>query len=343
VAAGYAIVLATYNGAEWLEAQLESIRAQTAGDWRLYARDDGSTDATLERLREAASRDPRIEVIGTDARNLGAAASFGVLLQHALDRSERYVFLADQDDVWLPDKCARMLAIMSGQEFKGGATKPLLVHSDLAVVAGNLSPIHASFAAQQGFDAGGADRAARLLLANHVTGCATLVNAALLRCALPMPRVAMHDWWLAQCAAAFGEVHFLDVAMVQYRQHGGNVVGARGQPERAATIAASPANWWRESAARFLDGLRQLWEIRARARAQRILMVEGTRRALEILWNGLGKEVGTPFSRMAAARASGALPASFARRVLVLARVAFLPSMRAKLGDERAGAPETSA
>jgi len=338
--AGYAIVLSAYNGAAWLEAQLESIGAQTAGDWRLYARDDGSSDATVELLRRAAAREPRVRLVPSGARNLGAPASFGVLLQHALDRGERHVFLADQDDVWLPDKCARMLAAMAEREQAAGASTPILVHSDLCVVAEDLSVVHASFAAQQGFRAED-DRGARLLLANTVTGCATLVNAALLRCALPMPRVAMHDWWLAQCAAVFGEVHFVDSPTVRYRQHGANAVGAQGRPERAAAIAGSPVAWWRESAGRFLAGLRQLWELRARARSRSLAMRSEAGRALEVLWGGLAE--GSALSRMSAARQSGALPRGFARRVLVLARIASLPSLRARLGDERAGGLETTA
>jgi len=333
----YAIVLSAYDGAPYLEAQLESIRGQSAARWRLYARDDGSRDDTAERLREWMRRDARIELLAVDGRNLGPAASFGVLLQHALDRGERYVFLCDQDDVWLPAKCERMLAMMRARQAVAGEDVPLLVHSDLRVVDHELLPVHPSFVEQHRIDAKEERRGTRLLVGNSVTGCASLVNAALLRCALPMPEVAMHDWWLALCAAAFGEVMFLDEPTVLYRQHGSNVVGAHGLPERARTILQSPRTWWLASARRFLKGLHQDWVLRDRARARGLPMSAPVRESLDVLWDGLAAAGGTSLSRVQAARRSGALPRAWVMRCLFLSRVALLPLLRARLGDEREG------
>lgn len=330
---GYAIVLSAYDGAPWIEGQVESIRGQTARDWRLYARDDGSGDDTPERLRRLAREDSRIEVLARDGRNVGPAESFGALLQHALDRGERHVFLSDQDDVWLPDKCERLLAVMAACEARSGADTPILVHSDVCVVAEDLSTIHPSFARQQGFAAGGEPRTRRLLLGNSVTGCATLVNAALLRCALPMPAVAMHDWWLAQCAAAFGEVHYLDSPTVLYRQHEANTVGARNWLARAAGAARSPRSWWIGSARRFLQGLHQVWVIRSRARTRGLALAPVVRETIEQLSEGLAPDRGV-VARLSAAVRSEALPRPIALRLLLLSRIAMLPFLRARLGDE---------
>lgn len=330
----YAVVLSAYDGAAHINAQIESIEAQTAGRWRLYVRDDASGDDTYARLVECARGEPRIELQPADGLNLGAAASFGTLLQLALDRGERYVFLSDQDDVWLPKKCARMVEEMVAKEAEVGAGVPVLVHTDLRVVGSDLSLIHDSFTELLRIDAVGDLHARRLLLGNSVTGCATLVNAALLRCALPMPTVAMHDWWLAQCAAAFGEVVFLDEPLVLYRQHGRNVVGARGLLARAGTILRTPRAWWLESARRFLAGLHQVWIIRWRADARGLPMVSDMRQAIDVLWRGLA-ERGSLWSRIGAARRSRGLPRSLPMRGLFLMRVALLPVLRARLGDER--------
>jgi rhamnosyltransferase len=331
----YTIVLSAYDGAPYLDAQIESIRAQTAREWRLLVRDDGSSDDTHRRLCEWAAREPRIDLLPRDGRNLGPAASFGVLLRHAVERDSRHVFLSDQDDVWVAGKCERMLAAMAAREAAVGSGVPLLLHSDLRVVGSDLAEIHRSFAALQQMDPADARAPARLLLRNSVTGCATLVNAALLRCALPMPGVAMHDWWLAQCAAAFGEVHFVPEALVLYRQHGRNAVGARGLLVRTRDTLRSPRAWWSESAQRFLAGLRQVWVIRARARAMGLRMVPGVERAADALWRGLGEGPMALRSRLAAAVRSGALPGPLPMRLLVLARVAALPRLRARWGDER--------
>ena len=332
----FAIVLSVYNGAAYLDAQLESIRGQSAGNWRLYARDDGSSDESGRRLREFALRDPRIEVIASEGRNLGPAASFAALLQHALDRGERYVFLSDQDDVWLPDKCAHMLALMLEREANLGRDVPLLVHSDLCVVDQDLSRIHPSFLSLQGIDAGDKRRAVRLLLGNSVTGCASLVNAPLLRCALPMPEVAMHDWWLAQCAGAFGDVAFLDSSTVLYRQHGKNVVGARGLLARATASLRTPRAWWLASARRFLQGLHQIWVLRSRARLRGLAVSPEVLRSVDLLSEGLAASRAL-HSRLAAVLRSGALPRALTMRCLLLARVVLLPLLRARLGDERKG------
>lgn len=331
----YTIVLSAYDGAPHLDAQLASICAQTAKGWRLLVRDDGSSDDTHRRLRAWAAREPRIELLPRDGRNLGAAASFGVLLRHAVERGSRHVFLSDQDDVWVPEKCERMLGAMASREAAVGEGIPILLHSDLRVVGPDLAGIHPSFMALQRMDAADGRAPARLLLRNAVTGCATLVNAALLRCALPMPEVAMHDWWLAQCGAAFGEVHFVADALVLYRQHGRNAVGARGPLLRTRDMLRSPLAWWSASAQRFLAGLRQVWILRARARAMGWPMNPGVERAAEVLWDGIGETRTGLRSRLAAVARSGALPGPWTMRALVLARVAWLPRLRARWGDER--------
>jgi rhamnosyltransferase len=335
----FAVVLAAYNGAAHIEDQVESIRAQTAARWRLYVRDDGSCDGTQALLAACAARDPRIEFLPSDGLNLGPPASFGLLLQRALDCGERYVFLSDQDDVWLPDKCARMLAALRAIEVADGAEKPLLLHSDLRVVDEDLTVIHESFTTLLRIDAGEEMRGLRELFGNSVTGCATLVNAALLRCALPMPQVAMHDWWLGLCAAAFGRIEFLPEPSVLYRQHGRNVVGARGLRERAATVVRTPRAWWLDSAGRFLAGLRQLWILRARARSRGLPVAHDLRDAVELLWRALA-EGGSLWSRITAVARTRAWPRSLPMRGLLLTRVAVLPLLRSRLGDERPSGAE---
>lgn len=332
----FAVVLSAYDGAAHVEAQVESIRAQTLRDWRLYVRDDSSRDDTYTRLAACAARDPRIEVLAPDGRNLGPAASFGLLLQQAFDRGERYVFLSDQDDVWLPAKCERMLSQMRALEAETGADMPILVHTDLRVVDDALATIQESFTRFLRIDAAEEQRARRLLFGNSVTGCATLVNAALLRCALPMPEVAMHDWWLGLCAGAFGKLEFIDEPAVLYRQHGRNVVGARGLRARAATIMRTPRAWWLDSARRFLAGLRQVWVLRVRAQSRGLAMTRDVRDAIEVLWGGLA-ERDTLWSRVRSVARSQAWPRSLPMRFLLLARIALLPMLRGQLGDERAG------
>ncbi len=93
------IVLATYQGAEYVGTLVESVRRQSHRDWTLLARDDGSSDGTVEILEGFAARDGRIRLLEGGGPPRGAVGNFGVLLQRACDLGGDCVFLADQDDV----------------------------------------------------------------------------------------------------------------------------------------------------------------------------------------------------------------------------------------------------
>lgn len=222
------ILLATYNGARFLAEQIASIQAQTFGNWRLLVRDDGSTDDTREILRARAARDERIEVLSDGRGNLGVLGNFAALAAAALDRPARYVAFADQDDVWHPQKLAWQLEHIRATEQKAAAETPIAVHTDLAVVDGQLQPLHPSFLRYQGLWHEAEEPLRTLVVQNFVTGCTLLINRPLLELAVPIPPEALvHDWWLALCAAAAGHLEFLPQATVSYRQHGGNTIGAK--------------------------------------------------------------------------------------------------------------------
>jgi glycosyltransferase involved in cell wall biosynthesis len=245
------VLLSSYNGARFITEQIESIRQQTLADWTLVVRDDGSSDGTARILESLAAADPRIAMLRDDRGNLGPAQSFGVLMQAALDAGAGYAAFADQDDVWHPDKLERELDLLRTREAAAGSAVPLLVHSDLTVVDEELRPIHRSFLEYQGLGADGVAPLQTLLTQNFVTGCTTVVNRALLRTALPLPDVVMHDWWLALCAAAMGEVVCCPPATVLYRQHGQNAAGSRSWVRAALGAALHPVRWWRGSLAAF--------------------------------------------------------------------------------------------
>lgn len=220
--------MATYGGEPFIVEQLESLRRQSFRDWVLWVRDDGSPDATVEVVRRYAELDPRIRLVEDQLGNLGPAGNFGALLGHAHAHGARYVFLADQDDIWRDDKMERQLALMAQHEADDGGARPRVMYSDLEVVDRGMERIHRSF---MRFEMLRHERRPLpvLLAQNFVTGCTMLVNRELLEVALPIPpRVMMHDWWLALCAAATGSLHHLPEQTVRYRQHGNNQVGAQG-------------------------------------------------------------------------------------------------------------------
>ncbi len=238
------IVLSAYNGARYIAEQIESIRAQSRTDWRLVVRDDGSGDDTIRIVEEFSSRDDRIRLRRDGRGNLGPAASFGVLLEHAEACGADYVALADQDDVWMADKLDRQLTLLGTHQASVGPDHPMLVHSDLALVDHDLRPVHPSFLRHQRLEHVATDPLRRLLVQNFVTGCTVVLNRALLRAVIPIPHVVMHDWWLALCAAALGSLLFLPEATVRYRQHGANVLGSRGVMRQYLDAFRRPGEWW---------------------------------------------------------------------------------------------------
>lgn len=221
-----AVLMATFDGAAHLPAQLDSLFAQTVRDWTLAVRDDGSTDGTQAILDDYARRFPgRIRRLETPAVRMGAKGSFGALLQECTSDA---IFFADQDDVWLPHKIERSLAVLNALEDAHGRDTPMLVHTDLRPVDASLAPLTDSYWRYHGLDFQRGERLGRLLVRNVVTGCATLVNRPLRDLALPLPDAAfMHDWWLALVASAFGRVQAIPEATVLYRQHAANAIGAR--------------------------------------------------------------------------------------------------------------------
>ncbi|WP_111608877.1 MULTISPECIES: glycosyltransferase family 2 protein [Marinomonas] len=219
------ILLATYNGAKYLEAQLDSLLSQTYTDWTLIAHDDGSTDKTCDILRAYQSQYPDIIEILEDGVTFGCARdNFTYLLEAS---TAEYVMFCDQDDVWLPEKIAKTFYTMQQLE---GLHKglPIVVHTDLMVVDESLGSIAPSMFDYQGLNRS-IDGLLQILAKNTVTGCTMMINRRAISSALPMSACAvMHDWWIAaNVIKQQGVIGFIDESLIQYRQHSSNSVGTK--------------------------------------------------------------------------------------------------------------------
>ena len=210
-----AVLLSTYNGEAFLAAQLDSLRAQSGVQVEVFARDDGSTDATLEILAGYARWWPQLAAPMTGP-NLGPAASFLTLLGGEMESFDGFAF-CDQDDVWLPDKLA--MATSRLQDVGGGS--PALYCSRVMCVDRSLRPLGPAPIKRDG-------RFAHLLFENIAFGATVVMNAAArdrVRSRPPTSGVIMHDWWCALVASAFGSVIYDEHPGLLYRQHGDNQIG----------------------------------------------------------------------------------------------------------------------
>src|SRR5687767_8578521 len=108
-AAHIVILLATHNGARFIEEQIWSIQKQTVSNWKLLVRDDASQDGTLELLADLARGDERIHLVAKAHGRLGIVGNFAELMRIAHAEGADYTFFADQDDVWASNKLADQL------------------------------------------------------------------------------------------------------------------------------------------------------------------------------------------------------------------------------------------
>jgi len=226
------ILLSTYNGSRYLRDQLDSLRNQTYKDFEIIARDDVSSDGTLEMLK---SYD--IKFLESE-RNLGAKGSFSELLYYAAVYSDSdYFMFCDQDDVWGRDKIEKTITKMQEMEKKFGDA-PLLVHTDLEVVDENMKAISISMWEYEHINPS-LNSLNRLLIHNTITGCTMMINRELAKLCLPIPKEAiMHDWWIGLVASSFGRIDYLAEPTMKYRQHSENDTGAKKYSYKNIVIKA---------------------------------------------------------------------------------------------------------
>lgn len=223
------ILLASYNGENYIAEQLDSLLNQTEQEFRILIHDDGSTDRTAAIIREYQERFPdKILLIEDGIRWGSPAENFMSLIGYEVrNRRAEYVMFCDQDDFWFADKVRATLEAMRVREkAAGGRQVPVLVFSDYIAADEQLHPLkirenHLQIA---GFHLD----LPHLLVQNYVTGCTMMVNRAALEWAGAYdPRMQMHDWWIALYTGAAGEIFHLNRKLMYYRQHGKNDVGAK--------------------------------------------------------------------------------------------------------------------
>ena len=219
------ILLATYNGGEYLGKLIESLLAQTVRDFRLYIRDDKSADGTFSTITEYAAKYPGVVFAEQNKENSGGAHYNFIKMM--IGCKDDYVMLCDQDDVWLSDKIEKSLRKIKETEQIYGVSTPVLIHTDLTVTDENLNIISPSYRkmSNKGFKFNALNN---LLTMNIPTGCTIMYNRALADLITAEPGyMVIHDWWLSLTDTAFGKVAAIDEPTVLYRQHSANSMGAK--------------------------------------------------------------------------------------------------------------------
>lgn len=196
------VCLASYNGERFIRPQIESILHQLGPKDELVISDDGSTDSTILIINSYA--DPRIKLLHNKNRH-GVNGNFENALRNA---SGDFIFLADQDDVWLPGKIVKCIEALQNAD--------CVVHNAYLVDI-NLRHHNHNF-----FDSVNAKKGLiHNWIHNGYLGCAMAFRKEVLELALPIPDHATmyHDVWIGNIAAVKHRVEFIDFIGILFRRH----------------------------------------------------------------------------------------------------------------------------
>ena len=210
------VCMATYNGAKYINIQIESILEQLGSEDELVVCDDGSSDQTTAIL--SGYGDPRIRVHLNPIR-LGHVRNFERAI--LLARGD-YIFLSDQDDVWVPGRIGKMMDSMCA-------------NANTLMVASNFDLIDAQGTSVGEFRSLGPVKQFRCLQIASIFagkspyfGCTFLLKREALKYCLPIPAgIESHDIWFALVASALGGVVNLPGATLNHRVHDSNVSARR--------------------------------------------------------------------------------------------------------------------
>lgn len=195
------VCIATYNGEKYIKEQLDSILHQLTDQDEIIISDDSSTDKTIEIIE--SFNDKRI-ILFKNQTFFSHVYNF----ENALKISKgEYIFLADQDDIWVSTKVEKMMNLLKTYD---------LVLSDAIMVDTNKQVINESFflfnASRKGF--------IKNLYKNSYLGCCMAFDRKILNLSLPFPSdINMHDWWIGLIAEIYGNIHFTTDKLVEYRRH----------------------------------------------------------------------------------------------------------------------------
>lgn len=227
------IVIATYNGEKYVAEQLKSVLAQTRVPDLIVVSDGSSSDDTVGICSRILLNSSIPYVVFTSDVRLSVVQNFEKALSYC---DSDYIFLADQDDVWMPSKIQAMLTLIKEHNADLVFTNATIVDEHLNTVYkkslwesigyGQNETVRIIDACERSF-------VEELLRHNVVTGMCMCISQFLKQKILPLSTHSIHDAWIALVAANMCKMIALDQEYVLYRQHASNVIGTESSLVRA--------------------------------------------------------------------------------------------------------------
>lgn len=218
------VLMSTYNGERYLQEQLESIFAQKKVWADILIRDDGSTDATTDLIREAMQRYPG-RIFFVQGANVGYARSFTMLLEMAEKKYPNYHYYAfsDQDDVWLPWKLHQAVLKLDEEKEKHPNTA-LGYCSNLTCVDAEQNVLKSRIRKEVHGITG-----VSILLRPMCTGCTMVFNLKAIQLYVDYKHsyLKYHDFLMGLICFYLGQLVYDNNSYIYYRQHGTNQIGAK--------------------------------------------------------------------------------------------------------------------
>ena len=215
-----AVVMSTYNGHSFIEEQIESILGQSFSDFKLFIRDDGSNDDTLEILKDFAGKDSRIILVndndGRPNENLGFGGSFSAAIKYALSFDNfDYLAFCDQDDFWLADKLMCAFKALDGVD----NSQPACYACNYYICSSDLSDESKAFNSTPMQNV----TFQNMFFEGVFPGFTIVINNKLARMAfsnIVNTDIYYHDKWVSLIALGMsGQITYDDRPLAKYRRH----------------------------------------------------------------------------------------------------------------------------
>ncbi len=240
------VVLSAYNGEKYLGEQLDSIISQSIPPSEIVVVNDCSTDSTSKIIREYVDKNPSIkwQVIEHE-NNKGYIKSFVEAIEAA---SNEYIFLSDQDDIWMKDKIEQQLAFMEA------VPDCLLLCTDFEILC-EKGGHHVAMPKYKGISKGVGIKLteySRILLSTFRPGCTYCIRKSLIRYKNYMVEDESHDSFLFSVAAMLDGAYILPKKIIRWRRHQTNVSN-RPRPIEGMILFRSMEVAMLESALRFIS------------------------------------------------------------------------------------------
>lgn len=203
------VAMITYQGADYIKEQLDSVLPQLTCTDEVVISDDGSTDGTVEIIKGYCKGDKRIRLLQGPGKGVKAN------VENALRACKgQYIFLADQDDIWKPEKISCVMETFEKE--KAG----VVVHDAVVMDGACKEVLRASFYSLKGSGAG----AWKNIWRNTYIGCCMAFKRELLEEILPIPSyIEMHDQWIGVINDLLKrKTCFIPQKLLCYRRHGSN-------------------------------------------------------------------------------------------------------------------------